>query len=365
MSQDRFVRPVNFLKGRGAGSNQGSRFDSWSRSGENSQATEFEEDEEVKVKTTVVSQNARSIISRNDSPDIGFGQSINPYMGCEHGCIYCYARPNHAYLGLSPGIDFETKIFAKANAAQLLRAELAATSYQPGLVALGAATDPYQPAERTLGISRQVLEVLAQCNVPVSVTTKSALVVRDLDILASMAAKGLARVHISIATLDSELGRKMDPRANAPAKRLEAIRQLASEGVPVSIYSSPMIPAINDSELEAILGAAAQAGATHAGMVILRLPLEVRDLFVEWLETHFPMRAKHVMSRVNQLRDGKDYDSKFGTRMTGTGVFADLMQQRFQLACRKLKLTPWGRGAPADITQFQRPKEPGSQSELF
>lgn len=180
-----------------------------------------------------------------------------------------------------------------------------------------------------------------------------------------MAAKGLARVHISIATLDSELGRKMDPRANAPAKRLEAIRQLASEGVPVSIYSSPMIPAINDSELEAILGAAAQAGATHAGMVILRLPLEVRDLFVEWLETHFPMRAKHVMSRVNQLRDGKDYDSKFGTRMTGTGVFADLMQQRFQLACRKLKLTPWGRGAPADITQFQRPKEPGSQSELF
>jgi DNA repair photolyase len=365
VSQDQFVRPVKFVKGRGAGSNTGSRFDSWSRSEEHAQPAEFDEEDEIKLKTTVTAQNARSIISRNDSPDIGFDQSINPYIGCEHGCVYCFARPNHAYLGLSPGIDFETKIFAKVNAAQLLRAELARKSYQPGLIALGAATDPYQPAERTLGISRQILEILAECNVPVSVTTKSALVVRDLDILAPMAAKGLARVHMSIATLDNELARKMDPRANAPAKRLEAIRQLAAEGVPVSIYSSPMIPVINDAELEAILGAAAQAGATYAGMIILRLPLEVRDLFVEWLEVHFPMRAKHVMSRINQMRDGKDYDSKFGTRMIGTGHFADLMQQRFQLACRKLKLTPWGRGASVDTTQFQRPREPGSQTELF
>ncbi|WP_328700399.1 PA0069 family radical SAM protein [Caenimonas soli] len=358
---------MNFVKGRGAGSNVPSRFNSWSRSKENVESFEEEaEGEEPRLRTMVTLREAKSIISRNSSPDLGFDQSINPYQGCEHGCIYCFARPTHAYLGLSPGIDFETKIFVKANAAELLRKELASKKYQPGLIALGASTDPYQPIDRKLGITRQVLEVLAECNAPVAVTTKSALIVRDIDLLAPMAAKGLLRVHMSIATLDNELGRKMDPRANAPAKRLEAIRELSREGIPVSIYSSPMIPAINDMEMESILEAAATSGATHASMVVLRLPLEVRDLFVEWLEAHFPQRAKHVMSLVNQLRDGKDYDSSFGTRMTGTGVIANLLQQRFQLACKKLGLARWGlAAAQGDTSQFRPPRDRSGQTELF
>ncbi|NPC58461.1 PA0069 family radical SAM protein [Caenimonas soli] len=360
------THPLNFVKGRGVGSNVPSRFNSWTRTKEDVEALEDEADgDEPKVRTEVTLRQAKSIISRNSSPDLGFDQSINPYQGCEHGCVYCFARPTHAYLGLSPGLDFETKIFAKSNAAELLRKEFASKKYQPGLIALGAATDPYQPIDRKLGITRQVLEVLAECNAPVAVTTKSALVVRDIDLLAPMAAKGLVRVHMSIATLDNELGRKMDPRANAPAKRLEAIRELSRAGIPVSVYSSPMIPAINDMEMESILEAAAAAGATQASMVILRLPLEVRDLFVEWLQEHFPQRAKHVMSLVSQLRDGKDYDSSFGTRMTGTGVLAGLLRQRFELARKSLGLAHWRLTTQGDTSQFRPPREPGGQADLF
>ena len=378
MNEDPTLHPIQFIKGRGAGSNQRSRFEWWARTRENveplpaDEAYEaYEGDTDVKesidgpmpLRTSVTPVHARSIISRNTSPDLSFDQSINPYQGCEHGCIYCFARPTHAYLNLSPGIDFETKIFAKVNAAELLRTELARKSYVPGLIALGANTDPYQPAERSLGISRQILQVLAQCNVPVAITTKSALVVRDLDILAPMAERGLVRVHMSIATLDNALARKMDPRANAPAKRLEAIGKLAAAGVPVSVFSSPMIPAINDVELEAILAAAASVGARHASMIILRLPLEVRDLFVQWLEAHYPLRARHVMHRVQVMRGGKDYDASFGTRMRGTGLFADLLQQRFQIACRKLGLVP--HGGKLDVSQFRRPGGVTAQGDLF
>ena len=284
-------------------------------------------------------------------------------MGCEHGCVYCYARPTHAYLGLSPGIDFETKIFAKANAAELLRIELNKKNYTPALIALGANTDPYQPAERRLRITREVLEVLAEFHVPVGITTKSALVERDIDLLSPMAAKGLARVLMSIGTLDHNLARKMEPRADSPARRIEAIRRLSAAGIQVGVITSPLIPAINDKDMEAVLEAAAAAGATYASYVILRLPLEVRDLFVEWLTEHFPLRAKHVMSLVQQMRDGRDYDASFGTRMRGTGVYAELLAQRFKVAAARLKLN--AERSPMDTTQFRRPNLPVAQFDLF
>jgi DNA repair photolyase len=311
----------------------------------------------------VTVQQARSIISRNSSPDIPFDQSINPFLGCEHGCIYCYARPTHAYIGLSPGLDFETKIFAKANAGKLLRAELSKPSYAPALIALGANTDPYQPAERRLNITRDVLQVLAEFNVPVGITTKSALVERDIDLLAPMAQKGLARVLMSVGTLDPALARKMEPRANSPARRIEAIRRLSEAGIPVGVIVSPVIPAINDKDIEAVLDAAAAAGASYASYVVLRLPLEVRDLFVEWLAQHFPLRAKHVMSLVQQMHEGRDYDATFGTRMRGTGVFAQLISQRFKVATARLRLDR--ERTSMDVTQFRRPAADSVQSELF
>lgn len=361
---------VHFVKGRGVGSNVRSRFEAWRREKNlqhfEEQRTAEDPDELLPRRSTEVrAVEARSILSYNDSPDIGFEQSINPYQGCEHGCVYCYARPTHAYLGLSPGLDFETRIQAKTNAATLLRKELARPAYRPSLIALGANTDPYQPAERELRITRSILEVLADFNAPVTITTKSALVTRDIDILVGMANKGLARVNVSLATVDPALARILDPRANAPHRRLRAIAELAAAGVPVSVFASPMIPAVNDKELESILEAAAAAGATSASMIVLRLPLEVRDLFVEWLNEHFPERAAHVMSLVRQMRGGADYDSTFGTRMRGTGQYAALLRQRFNVASRRLGFQRLA--ASADTSFFRVPGAPAAsiQGTLF
>lgn len=356
--------PVHFVKGRGTGSNAGSRFAAWSREVD---LDEYDRDldrlDGAPVKTTVTVQAARSIISRNDSPDIPFDRSLNPYAGCEHGCVYCYARPTHARLGLSAGLDFETRIFAKSNAADLLRAELSRRGYVPALMALGANTDPYQPAERKLEISRSLLQVLSEFNHPVGITTKSALVTRDIDILAPMAAKGLARVYLSIGTLDPALARVMDPRAPSPQRRIEAVRKLADAGIPTGVLTSPIVPALNDKDIEAVLAAAAEAGATAAGYVMLRLPLEVRDLFVQWLEEHFPLRAVHVMSLVNQMRDGRDNDFRFGSRMRGSGPYADLIAQRFRIATRRLGLNV-DRTA-LDLSRFKVPDRGGDQLGLF
>ena len=357
--------PVHFVKGRGTGSNTSSRFDRWTREAD---LDEYDRDldrlEAAPTETTVTERIARSIISRNNSPDIPFDLSLNPYAGCEHGCVYCYARPTHAWLGLSPGIDFETRLFAKTNAAQLLRKELSRPGYVPALIALGANTDPYQPIERKFGISRSLLEVLAEFGHPVGVTTKSALVTRDIDILAPMADKGLARVYISIGTLDPDLARVMDPRAPSPQRRMDAVRKLADAGIPVGVLVSPIIPAINDKDLEAVLSAAAEAGATTAGYVMLRLPLEVRDLFVQWLDAHFPLRAKHVMSLVKQMHEGREYDASFGDRMRGSGPHADLTAQRFKLAARRLGLNQ--DRTPLDTSHFKVPRPgDGDQMALF
>jgi DNA repair photolyase len=311
------------------------------------------DDEPPPLQTTVSIQQARTIISRNASPDIPFTQSINPYQGCEHGCVYCYARPSHAYLDLSPGLDFETKLFAKPNAAQLLRAELAKPGYACDPIALGTNTDPYQPIEREWKVTRAILEVLAETGHPFSIVTKSSLVERDLDIIAPMAARNLARVYVSVTTLDRRLARTLEPRAAAPQRRLATIRALAQAGVPVGVMTAPIIPQLNDRDLEAILEAAAAAGARHAGWVLLRLPREVAPLFRQWLDAHHPLRAEHVMSLVQQLRGGRDNDPRFGARMRGSGPYADLIEQRFALACRRLGLA---RDRDAlDRTQFRPP----------
>jgi DNA repair photolyase len=359
---------VRFVKGRGVGSNVASRFEAWGREKnlehyEEQRASEEPEELLPPRATKVRHVEARSILSYNDSPDLGFEQSINPYQGCEHGCVYCYARPTHAYLGMSPGLDFETRIQAKTNAAEVLRKELSKPTYRPSLIALGANTDPYQPVERELGITRSILEVLAEFNAPVSITTKSALVTRDLDILVPMAKKGLARVNMSLATVDPALARILDPRANAPHRRLRAIEELSTAGVPASVFASPMIPAINDKELENILERAATAGAISASMIVLRLPLEVRDLFVEWLNEHFPDRAGHVMSLVRQMRGGADYDASFGTRMRGTGQYAALLRQRFEVATRRLGFTRPDTGQSTRL--FRVPQAPAAQGVLF
>jgi DNA repair photolyase len=306
------------------------------------------------LKTEVRIQAARTIIARNDSPDIPFTQSINPYQGCEHGCIYCYARPSHAYLDLSPGLDFETRLFAKPNAAELLRAELAAPGYRCEPIALGANTDPYQPIEREWKITRQVIAVLAECDHPLTITTKGALIERDLDLLAPLAAKGLVRVFVSIAMLDRDLARKLDPRAASPQRRLQAVQALARAGVPVGVNVAPVIPQLTDKDLEAILEAAAAAGASYAGWTMLRLPREVAPLFRAWLEHHYPLRAAHVMSLVRQIRGGRDNDSRFGLRMGGQGEFADLIRKRFALACRRLGLNARP-DEPLDTTRFRPP----------
>ncbi len=304
-------------------------------------------------KTVVRVQQARSIISRNDSPDIPFTQSVNPYQGCEHGCIYCYARPSHAYLGLSPGIDFETRLFAKPDAAALLRRELAAPGYRCEPIALGANTDPYQPIERQWRITRQVIETLAACEHPFTITTKGALIERDLDLLAPLAAKNLVRVFVSIGTLDRELARRLDPRAPAPPRRLELVALLAAAGVPVGVNVAPVIPQLTDADLERILEAAAAAGARHAGWTMLRLPREVAPLFRAWLDVHHPARAAHVMSLVRDVRGGRDNDPRFGDRMRGEGPYAELIRRRFAVASRRLGLA--GELPPLDRSCFRPP----------
>ena len=345
------------LKGRGALSNPPGRFDRTAVEGVDDGWYTQELPDSIAV--TVETDHARTVISTNDSPDVGFDHSINPYRGCEHGCIYCYARPSHAYLGLSPGLDFETRLFYKPDAASLLRAELARPGYVCKPIMLGANTDPYQPVEKRLGVTRAILEVLAEHKHPVSVITKSALVVRDIDLLARMASERLAGVAVSITTLDPEVKRTLEPRTAAPAARLRAIKALSDTGVPVGVMVAPVIPAITDHELEAILEAAAEAGAKCAGYVLLRLPYEVKDLFREWLAEHHPLRARHVMSLVNDLRGGKDNDPNFGTRMKGTGPLAELLKKRFLVACRRLGLQSL-RSFDFDTTRFIPPRKPGS-----
>ena len=318
--------------------------------------------------TTITEERARSIISKNDSPDVPFTHSINPYRGCEHGCIYCYARPSHSYLELSPGLDFETKLFAKTNAVELLRKELSARGYAPSPIALGANTDCYQPAERTYRLTRGILEVLAECNHPVTMVTKSALVERDLDLLAPMAKKNLVKVFVSIGSLDRSLARRLEPRAASPQRRVDTLRALSSAGVPCGVMVAPIVPALSDKSIEEVLEAAASAGAQSAAYIVMRLPHELKDLFRDWLAAHYPLRAEHVMSVVNQLRGGRDNDPRFGERMTGTGLFADLLGQRFAIACRRLGLDgrdQGGRQPPhLDTTQFRPPSAAG-QLSLF
>ena len=308
-------------------------------------------------------EHARSIISRNQSPDIPFDRSVNPYRGCEHGCVYCYARPTHAYLGLSPGIDFETRLYAKTNAAQQLDAELRKPGYRAAVLALGANTDPYQPIEERQRITRGVLETLAAFRHPVTITTKSALVLRDIDLLQDMARQNLGRVQFSVATLDRSIARTLEPRASTPARRLEALRALAQAGVPTGVIVAPLIPALTDPDLENVLEAAAAAGARHAAFNVLRLPLEVSELFKEWLRAFAPLRAERIMSLVRQMRDGADYRADFATRMTGTGIYARLLHQRFTLACRRLDLAH-GRET-LDATRFRVPQEASLQGSLF
>jgi DNA repair photolyase len=313
--------------------------------------------------TTVTVDATRKIITRNDSPDIGFDRSINPYRGCEHGCVYCFARPTHAYLGLSPGLDFETKLFVKPEAPQLLERELSAPGYQPRTIAIGTNTDPYQPIDRRYEIMRRILELLERAGHPVGIVTKSALVLRDVDILARMAKRNLAKVALSVTTLDPELARTMEPRAATPSRRLETLRQLSAAGIPTSVLVAPIIPAINDSEIERILDAAVAAGVKGAGYVILRLPLEVRDLFREWLMANFPDRYRHVFKLIREMRGGKDYDSSWGLRQTGSGPYAWMIGRRFEIACEKLGLN----ASETKLTteHFRPPRPAAVQLDLF
>jgi len=358
--------PSRPRKGRGAVGNPAPRFDSESRIATDDGWPQLgEEEDPPPLRTTVTVDATRSIIARNDSPDIPFDQSINPYRGCEHGCVYCFARPTHAYLGLSPGLDFETRLFAKPTAPELLRAELMKPGYRCDIIALGSNTDPYQPIEREYRITRRLLEVLQEFNHPVCIVSKSALVQRDIDILAPMAAKGLAAVAISITTLDRELARRMEPRAATPPRRLETVRALAAAGIPTRVLASPMIPALNDHELDGILEAARDAGARSAGYILLRLPLELTQLFEEWLAAHVPGKAKHVMSLIRQSREGKTYRAEFGTRMTGTGAYAEMLRLRFETACRRLGFDQRHDAKRLDTSQFRRPPQKGDQLALF
>lgn len=351
-------QPIRVLKGRGATSNLQGRYevetrertcDGWDANGDDT-------GEDNPVKTTVVTEVAKSILSRNSSPDIPFNVSVNPYRGCEHGCIYCFARPSHSYLGLSPGLDFESRIFAKVNAADLLRQELARPGYVPENIAIGVNTDAYQPCERDHRITREVLQVLNECHHPYGLITKSALIERDIDLIAPMARNGLACAAITLTTLDREIARTLEPRAAAPARRLRAIRTLTEAGIPVSVSVAPIIPFVTDPEIERILEAAKDAGAIGAHYTVLRLPWEVNTLFQQWLNAHFPDRAQRVMNRIRDLRGGKEYDSDFSKRMTGEGIWADLIRQRFTKTVKKLGMGGYtGRFNNLDCSQFRRP----------
>ena len=356
----KFVDPA-LNRGRGAQTNKGSRFDKQSREavddgwGQVEDLKPFETIEHI--------ERARSIITRNESPDIGFDRSINAYRGCEHGCSYCFARPTHAYLGHSAGLEFERDIYVKANAVDLLRRELADKRYKPKPIAMGTNTDPYQPAERKHKLTRGILELLLETKHPVTITTKSALVCRDLDILKPLAEQNLVRVALSITSMDHILSRKMEPRASTPEKRLEAVRLLSEAGIPTTVMAAPMIPAINDMELERILDAAAAQGAVGANAILIRLPGEVRDIFREWLLRHFPDRVSHVMSLVRDTRGGKDNDPNFGTRFIGEGPYATLLRQRVDLARARYKLDK--PIAPLRTDLFTPPKVDDGQMNLF
>ena len=352
------VAPRKSLKGRGAVTNRSGQFEPTTAHG-------FDDgwdgvDEAPPLRTTVTADHSRTVIARNKSPDVPFDRSINPYRGCEHGCAYCFARPSHAFLGLSPGQDFETRLFFKPEAAALLRAELARPGYRCQPIAMGTNTDPYQPIERTHRVTRSILEVLSAHNHPVTITTKSASVTRDVDILADMARRDLVKVALSVTTLDRRLANRLEPRASTPERRLGAIRALNDAGVPVAVMVAPIIPGLTDTEIESILAAAAQAGARESGYILLRLPLEVASLFREWLEVHAPLKAQRVMSLVRQTQGGKDYDSRFGVRRRGSGPYAELIRQRFTGAARRHRLA--ARPAQLDLSRF---RVPSGQGELF
>jgi DNA repair photolyase len=356
------VTPVSADRrhGRGAESNRSGRYEPLAR-------TAFDDgweslEELPPFRTEVQVEKPKKIITENDSPDISFSQSINPYRGCEHGCAYCFARPTHAYMGLSPGLDFETKLFAKPDAARLLEKELSRPGYEPKVIAIGTNTDPYQPIEKRYRIMREVLEVLSRANHPVGIVTKSALVTRDIDILSSMAERGLAKVALSVTTLDRKLARAMEPRAATPPKRLEALRRLSEAGVPTTVMVAPVIPALNESEVERILDAAAAAGVREAGYVLLRLPLEVSEIFREFLDREYPDRAAHVLSVMRQMRGGKDYDATWGRRMRGDGPYAWQLGRRFELATRRLGINQDKRPLRTDLF---RPPLAAAQLSLF
>jgi DNA repair photolyase len=354
-------RPPSAPRGRGARSDPDNRYaahsselvdDGWGGL----------EQEPPPLRTTLTKDTSRTIINYNQSPDVGFDRSINPYRGCEHGCVYCFARPTHTYLGLSPGLDFESQIFYKPDAASLLRQELAAPTYRCAPIALGINTDAYQPVERKLFLTRDVIDVLRECNHPFTLVTKSWLVERDIDLLAEMARNRLVQVMVSITTLRHELARTLEPRAASPARRLKTIQHLQQAGIPVGVLVAPLIPVLTDSELETILAQAREAGAASAGYVLLRLPHEVKELFREWLEEHEPTKAGHVMQRIRDSRGGKDYDAEFGERMRGTGIFADLLAQRFSIAYQRLGFQA---PLPLDVNQFRAPRLNKAQLELF
>lgn len=360
---DDHLEPVRKHKGRGASSNESGRFEPLARTmlddGWDSLA------DLPPLKTDVVLEASRHIITRNTSPDIPFDRSINPYRGCEHGCVYCFARPTHAYMGLSPGLDFETKLFAKPGAAKLLRAELSKPGYKPKPIAIGTNTDPYQPIEKKQLVMRQILEVLSDMNHPVLITTKSAMVARDIDLLAPMAEKKLVQVSLSITTLDKRLARAMEPRASTSARRLSAITALSEAGIPVNVSAAPMIPALNDHELEAILTAAHQAGASSATYILLRMPLDVRDLFKSWLMEHYPGRYRHVLSVLRAMRGGADYDARWTKRMEGTGPFAHVLAKRFKLVTERLGLRTGRSTSRLRNDLFRGREATGGQLDLF
>ena len=348
-------------KGRGAVSNASGRFearrheafdDGWDR-----------DEDEARPKTEVQIDTTRGILVSNRSPDVPFDLSLNPYRGCEHGCVYCFARPSHAFLGLSPGLDFETRLFSKPKAAALLEEALRKPGYRPQTLALGANTDAYQPVERKLEITRSVLDVLRRFRHPVAIVTKSALVERDIDILSEMAQHNLVCINVSVTTLDAELARKLEPRAAAPRRRLRTIEALAEAGIPVSVSVAPIIPVLTDPELDSILEAASSAGASSADYILLRLPLEVSDLFQQWLHEHYPLKAEHVMTRVRDTRGGREYVAEFGERMRGRGAFAEMIAQRFKLASKKLGLVP--RDYDLNAAAFRAPPRSGDQLGLF
>jgi DNA repair photolyase len=350
------------FKGRGASSNPAGRFDSLTL--EQTDDGWYRDETPDSPNEIVLPDRARSVITTNDSPDVGFEQSINPYRGCSHGCVYCFARPTHSYLGLSPGLDFETKLFYKADAVKLLEAELSKPKYVCKPIALGINTDGYQPLERRLEVTRGILAVLARCRHPVTIVTKSALIMRDLDLLSDLAKDRLVSVMLSITSLTDDIKRTLEPRTASPQARLRVVRQLSQAGIPVGVLVAPVIPAITDHEMEDILAAAREAGATSAGYVLLRLPHEIKLLFREWLKDHYPDRAAHVMSLINQARGGKDYDAQFGVRMKGTGPYAELLRTRFELASRKLGLSRESDRYDLDTSLFRPPASNSPQLTL-